>query len=93
MAERPDFSLYLDIPQTLERLDAPYLVIGALAGASYGVTRITAGVDIAVDLSEAHIEALTAAYPPPRFYADPDQIRDSIRLGVSLTPPPGARWT
>lgn len=82
MAEQPDLSLYLDILWTLEKLNAPYVIIGAFAGASYGVTRVTADVDIVVDLSEAHIEALAAAYPPPRFYADPDQMRDSIRLGV-----------
>jgi hypothetical protein len=74
--------LYLDILRTLEKLNAPYVIIGAFAGASYGVTRVTADVDIVVDLSEAHIEALSATYPPPRFYADPDQMRDSIRLGI-----------
>ena len=35
-----------------------------------------------VDLDEEHIEALAAAYPPPRYYADPVQMRDSIRLGI-----------
>lgn len=78
----PMFELYFDILQTLERLQAPYVIIGAFAGTSYGVTRVTLDVDIVVDLSEVHIQALAAAYPPPRFYADPDQMRDSIRLGI-----------
>jgi hypothetical protein len=82
MVERPDLSLYLDILRTLERLNAPYVVIGAFAGTLYGITRVTADVDIVVDLSEAHIEALAEAYPPPRFYADADQMRNSIRLGI-----------
>jgi len=82
MVEKSDISLYLDILRTLERLDAPYVVIGAFAGTLYGITRVTADVDIVVDLSEAHIEALAAAYPLPRFYADAQQMRDSIRLGV-----------
>lgn len=78
----PNLQLYFDILQTLERLQAPYVVIGAFAGTFYGVTRVTLDVDIVVDLTEAHIQALAATYPPPRFYADPDQMRDSIRLGI-----------
>ena len=35
-----------------------------------------------VDLAEDHIQALVAAYPPPRYHADPYQMRDSIRLGI-----------
>jgi hypothetical protein len=78
----PTFQLYFDILQTLERLDVPYVIIGAFAGTSYGITRVTLDVDIVVDLNESHIQALAAAYPPPRFYADPDQMRDSIRAGI-----------
>lgn len=82
MAEAPELTLYLDILRTLERLEAPYVVIGAFAGASYGVTRATFDIDIVVDLEEQHIQALADAYPPPRFYADPRQMRDSMRMGV-----------
>jgi hypothetical protein len=58
------------------------VIIGAFAGTSYGITRVTLDVDIVVDLTEEHIQGLVAAYPPPRFYADPDQMRNSIRLGI-----------
>lgn len=78
----PDLSLFLDILQTLEAIGAPYMVIGAFAGAVYGVTRTTYDIDIVVDLAEEHIEALVAVYPPPRYYADPVQMRDSIRMGI-----------
>ncbi len=81
MAE-PQLQLYFDVLQTLEQLQAPYVIIGAFAGTSYGVTRVTFDVDIVVDLNEAQIQALATAFPPPRFYADPDQMRDSIRLGI-----------
>jgi hypothetical protein len=81
MAE-PTFQLYFDILQTLENIGAPYVIIGAFAGTFYGVTRVTLDVDIVVDLNEAHIQALAATYLPPRFYADSDQMRDSIRLGI-----------
>lgn len=78
----PDLSLFLDILQTLEAIGAPYMVIGAFAGAVYGVIRTTYDIDIVVDLNEEHIEALAAVYPPPRYYADPVQMRDSIRMGI-----------
>jgi hypothetical protein len=78
----PDFSLFLDILHTLEAIDAPYMIIGAFAATVYGITRVTYDIDIVVDLGEEHIEALVAAYPPPRYYADPLQMRDSIRLGI-----------
>jgi hypothetical protein len=58
------------------------MIIGAFAATVYGVTRTTYDIDIVVDLSETHIQALTAAYPPPRYYADPEQMRDSIRMGI-----------
>jgi hypothetical protein len=78
----PDLRFDLNVLQTLERLAIPYVVIGAFAGTSYGINRATYDVDIVVDLNEEHIEALAKAYPPPRYYADPYQMRDSIRLGI-----------
>jgi hypothetical protein len=78
----PDLSLFLDILHTLEAIGAPYMIIGAFAATVYGITRVTYDIDIMVDLDEEHIEALVAAYPSPRYYADPVQMRDSIRLGI-----------
>lgn len=78
----PDFSLFLDILRTLEVINAPYMIIGAFAGMLYGVTRMTYDIDIVVDLKEEHIQALAAAYPLPHYYADPIQMRESIRLGI-----------
>jgi hypothetical protein len=78
----PDLSLFLDILRTLETTGAPYMIIGAFAGTVYGITRVTYDIDIVVELSEEHIQALAEAYPPPRYYADPVQMRDSIRLGI-----------
>jgi hypothetical protein len=78
----PDLSLFLDILRTLESIGAPYMVIGAFAATVYGSTRTTYDIDIVVDFGEEHIGALVAAYPPPRYYADPVQMRDSIRRGI-----------
>ena len=78
----PDLSLFLDILQTLERINAPYMIIGAFAGTVYGITRVTYDIDIVVDLAEKHINAISEAYPLPRYYADPEMIRNSIDMGI-----------
>ena len=77
--QRPDLGLFLDILHTLENIEAPYMIIGAFAATVYGTTRVTYDIDIVVELEEKHIQALTATYPPPRYYADPVQMRDSIQ--------------
>jgi hypothetical protein len=77
-----DLRFYLDILQTLERLGIQHVIIGAFAGTSYGVTRTTFDIDIVVELKEPQIIALADAYPSPRFYADPEQMRDAIRWGT-----------
>jgi hypothetical protein len=78
----PDLSLFRDILQTLEAINAPYMIIGAFAAIVYGSTRATYDIDIIVDLTEEHIQALAAAYRPPRYYADPEQMRRSIEMGI-----------
>lgn len=75
-------NLFVDILSTLEANAAPYVIIGAFAATAYGITRTTYDIDFIVDLKERHIQALVAHYPSPRYYADPDQMRDSIRLGI-----------
>lgn len=77
-----EFDLYFSVLQTLEQLEIDYVIIGAFAGIAYGVTRATFDVDIVVDLKETQIDAFADAYPPPRFYADRMQMRDSIHWGI-----------
>ena len=80
--ERPDLSLFLDVLKTLEHIQAPYMIIGAFAGAVYGVTRVTFDIDMVVDLGPDHIKALCEAFPLPRYYADPVMIYNSIAMGI-----------
>jgi len=82
MGEQPDLELYFAVLRVLEQTDAPYVIIGAYAGASYGVTRATFDVDMVVDLNEQRIAALVEAFPLPRYYADPEQMRSSIKMGI-----------
>lgn len=78
----PAPSLLFDVLVTLEQIRAPYMVVGAFAALIYGGQRTTYDIDIVVDLNEQQVQALAAAYPPPRYYADPEQMRDSIRHGT-----------
>ena len=75
-------NLYLDVLITLEQIGAPYMVVGAFAAILYGVQRNTHDIDVVVDLTDQHVRALAAVYPPPRYYADAEQMRDSIRHGT-----------
>jgi hypothetical protein len=75
-------SFYLEVIQALEEIEAPYMIVGAFAGLAFGVTRATFDVDILVDLREGDFEALAAYFPPPRYYADPEMMRNSTQMGI-----------
>jgi hypothetical protein len=79
-----DLSLFIDILRTLERIGAPYMIIGGFAATMYGITRTTFDIDFVVDLKEPHIRALAEAYPPPRYHTDPEQMRGSAGMGISF---------
>ena len=83
-AELPSLSLFLDILLKLENLKIPYVVIGGFAATMYGITRATFDIDIVVEMQENHIQALANAYPSPRYYADPHQMRGAIQKGSSF---------
>lgn len=78
----PELGLFIDILRTLERIEAPYMIIGAFAGTVYGVTRVTYDIDIVVDLTGEHMQQLASAYRLPRYYADVEQMRNCFRDGT-----------
>ena len=77
-----EFAFYMDVLRSLEAVGAAYMVVGAFGASAYGLSRATHDVDIIVDLDDAACDALAARFPAPRYYADPQQMRDSIRLGI-----------
>ena len=77
-----EFAFYMDVLRALEAVGADYMVVGAFGASAYGLSRATHDADIIVDLNSAACETLAAHFPPPRYYADPQQMRDSIRLGI-----------
>ena len=73
---------YSKVVQALDEIGAPYMIVGAFAGLAFGINRVTFDIDILVDLQEKDIAALAARFPLPRYYADPEMMRNSIRLGI-----------
>lgn len=76
------FGFYIQVVQALDAIDAPYMIVGAFGAISYGLNRGTHDVDIIVNLNESHFDALARRFPPPRYYADPDQMREGMQLGI-----------
>jgi hypothetical protein len=83
--DSPDRGLFLKTLRTLERLNVPYIVVGAFAATLYGLNRSTFDIDIVVDLAKADLASLAGAFPLPRYYADLEQMRDSIRRGMPFS--------
>jgi hypothetical protein len=73
---------YLQVIHALEDIQAPYMIVGAFAGLAYGITRATFDVDILVDLRGHDFNALAERFPSPRYYADPEMMRNSTRAGI-----------
>ena len=75
-------SFYIRVVQALDAIGAPYMIVGAFAGYAFGLTRVTLDIDILVDLNDAHFDALSDRFPLPRYYADPEMMRNSTRMGI-----------
>ncbi len=75
-------SFYFQVIQALEEIKSPYMIVGAFAGLAFGINRVTFDIDILVDLQERDFEALAARFPPPRYYADPEMMRNSTQMGI-----------
>jgi hypothetical protein len=58
------------------------MIVGAFAAQAFGVTRSTFDVDIVVNLNDDQIVALAERFPPPRYYADIEMMKDSMRRGL-----------
>ncbi len=73
---------YIRVVKALDEIGAPYMIVGAFGGTIYGITRATHDIDIIVDLRETDYEALSQKFPLPRYYADPEMIKNSVEMGI-----------
>lgn len=74
-------SFYVQIVRALDEIGAPYMIVGAFGGYPFGITRVTFDIDILVDLKEKDFEALSQRFPLPRYYADPEMMKNSVQMG------------
>lgn len=75
-------SFYVQVVKALDDIDALYMIVGAFGGYPFGITRVTFDIDILVDLHEKDFEALAQKFPLPRYYADPEMMRNSVQMGI-----------
>lgn len=75
-------SFYVQIVRALDEIDAPYMIVGAFGGYPFGITRVTFDIDILVDLREKDFEILSQRFPLPRYYADPEMMKNSVQMGI-----------
>jgi hypothetical protein len=73
---------YIQMVKALDEIGTPYMIVGAFAGLAFGIVRATFDIDIIVDLGEQDFEALADRFPPPRYYADPEMMRNSTKMGI-----------
>jgi hypothetical protein len=82
MANMDMLDHYIRVVKALDDIGAPYMIVGAFGGTIYGITRATHDIDIIVDLREKDYEALSQKFPLPRYYADPEMIKNSVEMGI-----------
>jgi hypothetical protein len=73
---------YIRVVEILDEIGAPYMIVGAYGGAAFGITRSTNDIDILVDLQENDGYAISEKLPLPRYYADPEMIKNSVEMGI-----------
>lgn len=71
------------VSAALERLGIPYLIGGSVASSSRGIFRATMDIDFVARIGPRQAEALSAALGRD-WYADSEQIRDSLAAGRSF---------
>lgn len=73
---------YIRVVKALDEISAAYMIVGAFGGTIFGITRATHDIDIIVDLRETDFGALSEKFPLPRYYADPEMIKNSVEMGI-----------
>lgn len=73
---------YIRVVKALDDIGAPYMIVGAFGGSIFGIARATNDIDIIVDLHGKDFKALSEKFPLPRYYADPEMIKNSVEMGI-----------
>lgn len=60
--------------EPLERLGAPYMIVGSVASILYGEVRTTQDVDLVLVLNARLAARFAAAFPPEEYYCPPPEV-------------------
>jgi len=75
----PQQELLTTLLGALNALEIPYMLTGSVVSSMQGEPRATHDIDVIVEMQGSDVERLQAAFPPPRYYLDPEDARESIR--------------
>jgi hypothetical protein len=70
------------VVEVLDSADIAYMVTGSVASSLQGEPRSTHDADLLVEVEQGKFEVLINAFPPPRFYLDPESIVEAVRDGT-----------
>lgn len=73
------------IIQVLDKSEAKYAVVGAIAGINYGRTRTTIDIDLIIDPSGLDINNFNSILSAQGFASDLEDIKSAINEGSHLT--------
>jgi hypothetical protein len=63
----------------LNALEIPYMLTGSVVSSMQGEPRASHDIDVIVEMRESDVGRIQSVFPPPRYYLDPEDARDSIR--------------
>ncbi len=77
----PQVDLLRHVVSILEEAGIEYMITGSIASSLQGEPRATHDLDVVVEIRDADVPVVLAAFPQPRFYAEREAIREAIRTG------------
>lgn len=66
--------------RVLDQLQIPYALVGSMASGVYGEGRMTADIDILIDLQPEMVLPLCQAFPAAEFYVSESAAREATRF-------------
>jgi hypothetical protein len=75
----PQQELLRDLLAALHKAAIPYMLTGSVVSSMQGEPRATHDVDVIVSMEPSDVERVLPFFPPPRYYLDTDDARESIR--------------
>lgn len=63
----------------LQRIEAPYALVGSYASGAWGEARFTQDIDIVVELRSGTVDLLCSSFPSPDFYLSSAAAHEAVQ--------------